>query len=136
MSAVHSVAASLELPVVLVGHSLGGAAALLATRECPEVRAVATIGAPADPSHVTQLLSCGLDEVKATGKGTVKIAGREFLIRRDFIDALEATNMQSVVGEMKRPVLFFHSPVDQTVGIENAASLFWVRRTSEEFRIA
>ncbi|MCA1676150.1 MAG: alpha/beta hydrolase, partial [Actinobacteria bacterium] len=35
-------------PTVLIGHSLGGAAVLAARHRIPEVRAVATIGAPAD----------------------------------------------------------------------------------------
>ena len=36
---------------LLVGHSLGGAA-VLAAAKLPEVAAVATIAAPADPAHV------------------------------------------------------------------------------------
>src|SRR6476619_4956336 len=36
---------------ILVGHSFGGAAVIAAARQSPGVRAVATIGAPMDPSH-------------------------------------------------------------------------------------
>lgn len=43
-------------PSLLVGHSLGGAAVLAAAEQIPEVRAIATIGAPADPAHVTNLV--------------------------------------------------------------------------------
>ena len=44
-------------PVLLVGHSLGGAAVLAAAARIPEAAAVVTIGAPSDPSHVTNLFA-------------------------------------------------------------------------------
>ena len=40
-------------PALLVGHSLGGAAVIAAAGNLPSVKAVATIGAPADANHVT-----------------------------------------------------------------------------------
>ncbi|MEL7030308.1 MAG: alpha/beta fold hydrolase, partial [Pseudomonadota bacterium] len=43
---------SYEAPRLLVGHSLGGAAVILAAGRIPEVAAVATIGAPSDVEHV------------------------------------------------------------------------------------
>ncbi len=46
-----------EAPKILVGHSLGGAAVLQAAESIPSAVAVATIGAPADPAHVTHLLT-------------------------------------------------------------------------------
>jgi alpha/beta superfamily hydrolase len=47
-------------PAMLVGHSLGGAAVLQAAQRIPSVRAVATIGAPFDPGHVTHLFEDSL----------------------------------------------------------------------------
>src|ERR1700751_4768004 len=46
----------LAAPAILIGHSLGGAAVLAAAHRIAEARAVVTIGAPADPAHVTGLL--------------------------------------------------------------------------------
>src|SRR5690348_6600251 len=43
-------------PTLLVGHSLGGAAALAAAGDIASVKAVATVGAPADPAHVLRQL--------------------------------------------------------------------------------
>ena len=40
-------------PGMLIGHSLGGAAVLAAAPQIESVLAVATIGAPFDPEHVT-----------------------------------------------------------------------------------
>ena len=39
----------------LIGHSLGGAAVLSAAHGIPEAKAVVTIAAPSDPSHVVGL---------------------------------------------------------------------------------
>ena len=51
-------------PSLLVGHSLGGAAVLLASKSLPQVKSVAVIGAPAEPEHVAeavhgQAVACG-----------------------------------------------------------------------------
>src|SRR3954467_6797330 len=42
-----------QAPAILIGHSLGGTAVLAAAAEVAEARAVVTIAAPCDPSHVT-----------------------------------------------------------------------------------
>ena len=42
-------------PAILIGHSLGGAAVLVAAADIPEAKAVVTIGAPADVVHVNVL---------------------------------------------------------------------------------
>lgn len=44
---------TIAAPSILIGHSLGGAAVLAAKHRVSEVRAVATIAAPADPDHIT-----------------------------------------------------------------------------------
>src|ERR1700751_2855867 len=50
-------------PALLIGHSLGRAAVPAAAGDVPEARAVATIAAPADPSHVTGLLKDRVDDI-------------------------------------------------------------------------
>src|ERR1700723_2708994 len=46
-----------KAPAILIGHSLGGAAILAAAGQIPEAKAVVTIAAPSDPSHVTGLFA-------------------------------------------------------------------------------
>lgn len=119
--------------VLLVGHSLGGAAVLAVADELAEVAAVATIGAPAAVSHVTRQLSGDLDAVERTGEGEVMIGGRPFTITRKFLDNLHGTDLAAEVGELDRPLLILHSPTDQLVGIENAARLFEAARHPKSF---
>jgi len=113
-----------EAPALLIGHSLGGAAVLQAAHDMPSVQAIATIGAPAEPTHVTHLLNDEIDTIKAQGQASVTLAGRSFTIKKQFLDDLEAQHMRDTIGNLGRPLLIFHSPVDQTVGVENAAAIY------------
>jgi uncharacterized OsmC-like protein/alpha/beta superfamily hydrolase len=118
----------LAAPELLVGHSLGGAAVLLAAGRMPACRAVATVGAPARPIHVERHLHGPLDEVRRTGKAQVSIGGRPFLVRRQLLEDLEAASLQPAVHDLQRALLLFHSPADDIVAIDNASTLFaWAR---------
>ncbi|HAR52035.1 MAG TPA: osmotically inducible protein C, partial [Roseovarius nubinhibens] len=67
-------------PSLLVGHSLGGAAVLAAARRIDSTRAVATIGAPYDPGHVTHNFGDALDKIAADGSAEVPLGGRKIRI--------------------------------------------------------
>ncbi len=120
-------------PQLLIGHSLGGAAVLQAAHQIPECRAVATIGAPADPQHVTHLLQCSLEEIEETGEAQVLLAGRPFTIKKQFLDDLEQSKMQERIRTLKRALLVMHSPIDNTVGIDNAAQIFTAAKHPKSF---
>jgi uncharacterized OsmC-like protein len=57
--------------------------------EIPEVRAVATIGAPSDAAHVTGIFQSSVEEIEASGQAEVQLAGRPFTIRKQFLDDLQ-----------------------------------------------
>ena len=120
-------------PRILIGHSLGGAAVLQAAAHIPSCRAVATIGAPADPVHVTRLLKDRVEVIEEKGEAEVSLAGRHFNIKKQFIDDLEQTKMEDVIRNLKKALLIFHSPIDNTVGIDNAAKIFQVARHPKSF---
>ncbi len=120
-------------PSILVGHSLGGAAAIQAAARLPQVRAVATIASPFDPEHVKGLFQDSLGEIQEEGDARVRIAGRSFTIRRDFLEDLAAGNMEEILRELRRPLLIFHSPVDQVVGIDNAGRIYQAARHPKSF---
>lgn len=120
-------------PQVLIGHSLGGSAVLTVAGQIPEVRAVATIGAPASPEHVTGVFSESLEEIAAAGVAEVELAGRRFSIRQQFVDDLRNHVVTDRVATMKRALMVLHSPVDNTVGIDNAAEIFLAARHPKNF---
>lgn len=122
-----------EAPSLLIGHSLGGAAVLVAAGQIPEVRAVVTIGAPADADHVTHNFSADLDTIRQQGAAEVTLGGRKFTIEKQFLDDLSASSVRESLATLKKPLLIFHSPVDQTVGIENAGAIFQAAKHPKSF---
>ena len=109
---------------LLVGHSFGGAAAILAADRLDGVRSVATIAAPADPVHVRQHLKEDIEDILEDGEAVVDIAGRPFKVRREFIKDLETRRLDEVLGGLGRPLLVLHSPRDQVVSIDHATRIF------------
>lgn len=120
-------------PSLLVGHSLGGAAVLAATERIPESSAIATIGAPYDPGHVTKLFADELDEIHRDGEATVQLAGRPFLIRRQLLADLDAAHMDRAIAQLDRPLLVLHSPVDAQVDVDNARRIYERARHPKSF---
>jgi len=122
-----------EAPQLLIGHSLGGAAALAAAGRIPEAQAVATIGAPCEPSHVRRLIDASAAEIEERGEALVNLAGRTFRIKQQFLEDLDQQKMEQRIGALGRALLVMHSPVDQYVGIDNASCIFMAARHPKSF---
>lgn len=120
-------------PSILIGHSLGGAAVLAVASKIPEVQAVVTIGAPADTGHVIHNFGSDIERIETEGEAEVSLAGRPFRIRKQFLEDVRKTRLVEAVSAMKKPLLVLHSPVDQTVGVENAAEIFQAARHPKSF---
>lgn len=133
LAAARYMESELEAPSILIGHSLGGPAVLHAAISLPSVRAVATIGAPADPAHVLQHISSSKEEIERVGHATVQIGGRPFQVKKQFLDDLESQRMAEVVSNLDRALLIFHSPIDKIVGVENAGRLYEMAKHPKSF---
>jgi len=121
-------------PSILIGHSLGGAAALMAAGELPGIKAVATLGAPFDTSHVLhQFDPQSLQTIQAQGHAEVLLAGRPFIVRKSFVDDLGNHDLAARIAQLRLPLLVLHSPLDTTVGIDNAARIFSVAKHPKSF---
>lgn len=118
---------------LLIGHSLGGAAVLTAADRLDDVRAVATIGAPASVAHVAGLFTEALPTIAAQGEATVTLGGRDFTIGKDLVDDLAGQRLTDTVGRLDAALLFLHAPLDDTVGIDNARVLFDAARHPKSF---
>lgn len=112
-------------PEILIGHSLGGAAVVMAADHIESVQAVVTIGAPSEAKHVQHLFEEKLEEIKGDGDAKVNIGGRPFTIKREFIHDLNRHNLSEKISQWrKRALLVLHSPQDKIVGIENAREIY------------
>ncbi len=122
-----------KAPSLLIGHSLGGAAVIFAATEITSVKAIATIGAPSNPNHVQHLFKSGLEEIEASGKAIVNLSGRDFTIKKQFIDDLESKSLPDTAKNLRKAILVMHSPQDDTVGIKNAEEIYIAARHPKSF---
>ena len=113
-----------KAPSLLVGPSLGGAAVIVAASKLENIKAVATVGAPATVGHVTHLFSHGINDIPEKGDVEVKIGGRPFKINQDFVDDFSKTDLPEIIKGLRKPILVMHAPFDTVVGIENAHEIY------------
>ncbi|BBX28572.1 alpha/beta hydrolase family protein [Mycolicibacterium alvei] len=118
---------------LLIGHSWGGAAVIAAARRSPGVRAVVTVGAPFDPTHVERQYDAVIEQVYAEGSGQWMVGGKTLTLKKAFVEDVRATELLDKIKGLKLPLLILHSPTDNTVGIKNASDIFWAARHPRSF---
>jgi putative redox protein len=123
----------LSAPGLLIGHSLGGAAVLAAAHRIPEAVGVATIGAPFDPAHVAHLFQDQAAAIQKDGEAEVRIGGRRFKVRQQFLDDLAGQDNARRIGMLRKALLVCHAPRDEVVGIDNAAAIFQAAKHPKSF---
>jgi uncharacterized OsmC-like protein/alpha/beta superfamily hydrolase len=122
-----------EAPSILIGHSLGGAAVLAAAGEVAGVEAVATIGAPFDPAHVSDNFSEAVQEISENGEAEVSLGGRPFVIKKQFLEDIAAQDQKARIANLRKALLVFHAPGDTQVGIDNAAEIYGAAKHPKSF---
>lgn len=111
-------------PSLLIGHSLGGTAALAVASQIPECQGVVTIGAPHDPEHITRHFEDSLESIQRDGEARVDLGGRELTIKKQFVDDVSRISQDNVIGKIKKALLVFHSPLDEVVSIHEAEKIY------------
>lgn len=117
-------------PCGLLGHSLGGAASLLAAQRLRTVRSVVTLGAPSSPTHIRHLF-----EGRDAGGPTipVTIGGRTFEVARGFLDDLDDHDQQGAITDLDRPLLVMHAVDDEVVEVSEGEKIFAAARQPKGF---
>ncbi len=120
-------------PEILIGHSLGGAAVLMAAAEIPEAVAVATLGAPSDTAHLRDTLLRSAPELEDREETTVTLSGRQFRIRQQLLNDLESQKVLSSVRKLGRALMVCHSPLDEVVDVDHARRIYEAARHPKSF---
>jgi uncharacterized protein len=110
-------------PCALIGHSLGGAASILAAHRLKTVESLVTLAAPSSTTHVRHLFADSLDDLAAAGRATVTIAGRSFELEQSFVDDLDAHDPLAAAADLGRPHLVVHAKDDDVVPFEHGEAL-------------
>ncbi|MCA9242865.1 MAG: alpha/beta fold hydrolase, partial [Phycisphaerales bacterium] len=124
---------NLAAPALLIGHSMGGAAAIAAAEHVPEAIGVVTINSPADPGHLGAVLSAARDQAMAAGEATVNIGGRPYRLRKQFFDDIADQPQSRRIANLRKALLILHSVADETVSIDNAAKIFQQAKHPKSF---
>ncbi|MDM5148220.1 bifunctional alpha/beta hydrolase/OsmC family protein [Candidatus Persebacteraceae bacterium Df01] len=122
-----------QAPTLIVGHSLGGAAVLAAAGDIPETRAVATVGAPAEPAHVQHLFSDVRESIERDGEAQVQLGGYPFRIKKQFLEDIEGVRLAERISTLNKALLILHSVVDTTVDIDNARKIYAAAKHPKSF---
>lgn len=120
VAATEAMAARLQAPRLLVGHSLGGAAVIRAAARLPGVDAVVTIGAPHGPANLRRLFVGREEEIRERGVARIDIGGRSFPISSGFLDDIDRHPLEEALATLNRPLLVMHDPGDEVVPVEQA----------------
>lgn len=111
-------------PCGLLGHSLGGAAVLLAAHRLRTVRSVAVLGAPSTPAHVRNLFIEHEEAIRREGEAVVEIAGRAFPVSLGFLDDLDRHDEAGELARLGRPLLVLHAVDDETVPFSEGERIY------------
>lgn len=131
--AARAMAAADMAPALLVGHSLGGAAALAAAHDLDTVKAVAVIGSPFEPGHALDQFGEAVETIARMGQADVVLGGRTFTVRKSFLDDLRHQAPGERLADLRKALLVLHAPQDEVVPIENASAIFMAARHPKSF---
>lgn len=106
---------------------------LAAASTLDNIKGVAIIGAPADPQHVQHLFADHLETIRRDGVAEVPIGGRPIRLGQEFVDDLMQHYAPKNIANLNLDLLVLHSPVDQIVGIENAAAIYTAAKHPKSF---
>ncbi len=120
-------------PTLIIGHSLGGAAAILASQKISSIRAIATVGAPSSPLHVKHIFKNDIDTINNKGAAEVNIGGRSFTIKQQFLEDLKSHTFQETLRNIGKSILILHSPQDTVVEIKNAEEIYLAAHHPKSF---
>lgn len=113
-----------QAPTLMIGHSLGGAAAIVAASKLDNIQAIVTIGTPADVQHVTKQFEEQGKDLGVDEEAKVVIGGRPFKISGEFVNGFKLHNLPETIKKLRKPILVMHSPIDEIVGINNAHEIY------------
>lgn len=102
-------------PFALLGHSMGGTASLLASREVDACKTVVTLASPSQPAQVLHHFGSVLQQLEAGHDAFIKVAGVQYPVKPQFITDVRAINMQQAMAGYQKPLLAIRAASDALV---------------------
>ena len=124
ISAAKFLAAEYAAPQLLIGHSLGGAAILFASKQLPAVRSLVSVASPDEPANLAVKLKRTRDRSIKMGVAETEIGGVKFNFKPQLFKDIESYNAAELQKDIHIPYLVMHSTADTYSDIENGLRLF------------
>jgi len=109
---------------VLIGHSMGGTASLVASQSgntsLSEIRKIVTLASPSEPAHVLHHFGRAMDKLQRGEMAQIKVAGHAYDVRPAFIADVQAYHMPEVMQACDIPVTVIRAGKDELVRPEDA----------------
>jgi len=116
-------------PSLLVGHSLGGTAAIAAAASLPQVERVAVIGSPFSPAHIGALFS----PYEVGGEAQIDVGSGPIAVSAEFRAGMEMHDAGAALASLGRPLLILHAPNDPVVPIAQGEQMFAIAAQPKSF---
>jgi len=124
IAACNVLAHEYQQPKLLFGHSISGTAAIAAAAQLPSLQAVATLGAPSDPSHVIEGLR-RTNSIRLEGDtAELTIIGRKITVKKQMVENMEKYSIAQETAAFDRKLFIFHAPHDDIVPFRNAEVIY------------
>lgn len=107
---------------LLIGHSLGGIAMVLAARQFPGIQGIITIASASDLSHLRTIIE-RYPPSPTDGSRVLSIGGHRRIVRPAFLEDLDRHDVMGAVENLKTPRLVIHSRSDELVEFSHAERL-------------
>lgn len=126
-----------ETATILLGHSLGGTAALAASVQLEAINTIITIAAPSKPVHVLHHFGDALKRLEEDTPANITVAGAKYLMKPHFIDDARNHDTKILFKKITKPVLIFSVMSDEIVETYNAKEINeWVSGKSKIVSLA
>lgn len=122
-----------HIPVILMGHSLGGIAVLMAAQSENYCMPVITLSMPADLTGLADRLEASGQWDASEEMLHIEIAGQKTQLGKAFLDELRRTNPETLLSALTCPVFMMHATQDEVVPISQGRCLFEHANTLSSF---
>lgn len=123
ISAVRAMEQAGMPPVLLIGHSISGTAALSAVKHLPDIKMLATVGSPADPAAT-------MDKFEEQGRVTLFDDYMELVVINftvkfslNFPRDMRSQSTLADTAAYNRALMVFHAPNDDIVSFRKAEEI-------------
>lgn len=121
-----------EAPEFLLGHSMGGTAALVASLRLDNIHGIVTIASPSKPDHVLHHLGQDLTLLEQNKPVSFNVAGQLYPMNPQFLNDVRHFDPKKLFGGIDKPVLIFNVKHDEMVSPDDAEEINrWVKGSSE-----